>query len=169
MADELTEWAERVRELRDELRNEEEAEKKIIKEQKQAENELADALQKLRDERPVLHAVLMFRRIDFDGPHGQVHSQVQSAIDQIDGLNGADQLMTHMERVNEIMEEVEHALQLIRDSYQKTAQDVQEERNSVPAMQEIEQVVGQLQQGVNSYRHWATGEGSAPSGNYSES
>ena len=168
--DGVSELAERVRHLQNKLQEEEEHEKQIIQEQNEAEQELADALSKLKQQenRDVLHALDMFRNIDFDGPHGQVHQQVQSSIDQLVNIGSAKQLMNAIGRANDIMHEIEDALKKVRDSYQKTAQDVQDEKDETPELREIEQIIGQLQQGINAYRHWATGEGSAPSGQYSE-
>jgi len=142
-----------IEELIDDLEGEIEIGKAIFKEKEAAESELADALERLLQNKEVLKAIFMFRQIDFDGPHGQVHQQVQSSIDGIDEIDDVSTLLNAVDLANDILDEIEDALKKVRDAYEKTADNLdQERRQATPTLDEIEEVFDKLEEGMDNFR-----------------
>lgn len=139
------------------LENEEELEKQIIKEQKDAENKLADALQKLQNEEAVFRAIIYFRKVDLTAPSAQVHQQVEKIINKNARIGSANQLATEVEKVESILQEIEQAQEEIRDAYQKTQQDVQDEQEEVEEIGEVHEMISEISKGASKYQQWANG------------
>jgi hypothetical protein len=141
------------------LEEEEKMETKALKEQKDAEKKLADALQTLTNNSRWLHACLYFREVDFSGNHSEVHQQVDKIIDKTPG-NSAQSLVNKYEQViKPALEEIEQAMKEIEDADKLSHQVAKDEEETLPELKDIEQVVGKVQHGGEKFEHWANDTG----------
>lgn len=146
-----------VKDVINHLEREEQLEQEIMQEQKDAENKLADALQKLQQEAGVFRALIYFRKVDTNAPPAEVHQQIEKILRNINEIGSARQLQQEFGKVESILQEIEQALQEVRDADQKTQQDVQDQKGTVSDLKEINRVVQEIMQGETKYREWAQG------------
>lgn len=147
-----------VKDVINHLEREEELEQEIVREQKDAEQKLADALQKLKQEAGVFRALIYFRKVDFSGAPADVHQQIDKVLQNINEIGSARQLQQEFGKVESILQEIEQALQELRDADEKTQQDVQDEKETVKDLEEINRVVQEIMNGETKYRKWAQGQ-----------
>ncbi|MFQ3274994.1 MAG: putative membrane protein YqiK [Candidatus Nanohaloarchaea archaeon] len=145
-----------MKDLINHLDREEQMEEQIIQEQKDAEQRLASALQALEEENEVLRAIIYFREIDVDNStHAQVHQQVEKVIDRTAGIGSANQLETEVQKVERILRGIEEALQEVRDAYNKSKKDLQDEKEGEKDLEEISGLINEIEKGATMYQRWA--------------
>lgn len=140
------------------LEKEEELEVEAVKEQRDAEQKLAEALKAIQQEEAVFRAIIYFRKVDLESAtHAQVHQQVEKIIDKNARIASAGQLETEVEKVNQLMKKIEEAEQEIRDAEGKVKQAVKDEEAVDADMSEISQLISEMGNGADKYRKWAKG------------
>lgn len=140
------------------LEKEEELEVEAVREQRDAEQKLAEALKAIKQEEAVFRAIIYFRKVDLQSAsHAQVHQQVEKIIDQNARIASAGQLETEVSKVNELMKKIEQAEQEIRDAEGKVKQAVKDEEVVDADMSEISDLISEMQKGASKYREWAKG------------
>ncbi|MFB6204842.1 MAG: hypothetical protein ABEJ75_04300 [Candidatus Nanohaloarchaea archaeon] len=146
-----------IKETIQHLEKEEEIEEEIVQEQRDAEQKLADTLDKLKQEEGVFRALIYFRKVDTNAPAAEQHQQVEKIISNINQIGSARQLQQEFDKVENILQEIEQALSELRDADKKTQQDVQDEEETVKDFREIIELVNEIRDGETKYREWARG------------